>query len=287
MKKILIIGAYGQVGWELKRTLASLGQVISHDKDTFDLTSKEFIEKTIAEIKPDIVVNAAAYTAVDKAETDSQLCYLVNAEAPRNLAHAAKKIGALLIHYSTDYVFDGTSSKPYKESDQPNPKNVYAASKLEGDLAIVESGCHYIIFRTSWVYGSRGQNFLLTMLRLGKERDSLKVVDDQIGAPTWSRMIAECTAQVISKYQGQDGIYNLTSAGVTSWFGFAEEIFKMAEQKKGLKAPELFKIPSSEYPVPAKRPQFSLLCSEKLQKTFGIKMPDWKEALEMCFEEIK
>jgi dTDP-4-dehydrorhamnose reductase len=286
MKKILIIGSLGQVGWELCRTLAPLGQVIAHDRDTFDITCSAFVRNFLREIKPDVIVNAAAYTAVDKAEMDQATCHAINEEGPRVLAEMAKELDALMIHYSTDYVFDGTSTQPYKEHDQPNPQNVYAASKLAGDLAVTSSGCSHVVLRTSWVYGSRGQNFLLTMLRLAKERDTLKIVCDQIGAPTWSRMIAEVTAQVISKYNGQDGIYNLTSAGKTSWHGFAEAIFDLHSAKNGSKEVRLISIPSSEYPVPAKRPQNSLLCHEKLQKTFGIRLPDWKDALEMCLEEV-
>jgi dTDP-4-dehydrorhamnose reductase len=286
MKKILILGCYGQVGWELRRTLAPLGQIIAHDRDTFDLASPEFTRRMVQEIKPHVIVNAAAYTAVDKAEEDREACMAINARAPEVLAEEAKKLKSLLIHYSTDYVFDGSSPIAYKEHDKPGPLNIYAQSKLSGDQAILSSGCPHIILRTSWVYGSRGQNFLLTMLRLAIQKDTLRIVDDQIGAPTWSRLIAESTAQVISRYEGQDGIYNLTSAGKTSWFGFASAIFDLYSSKKGLKVPELISIPSSEYPVPAKRPQYSLLCHEKLQKTFNIRLPDWKEALQKCLEEL-
>lgn len=287
MKKILILGSYGQVGWELRRTLSPLGQIIAHDRNTFDLSSPEFTKNALHEIKPDVIVNAAAYTAVDKAETEKEACMAINARAPQVLAEEAKKLKALLIHYSTDYVFDGSSIHPYKEHDKPNPLNIYAKSKLEGDQAILSSGCPHVILRTSWVYGSRGQNFVLTMLKLAQQKDFLKIVDDQLGAPTWSRMIAEATAQVIARYQGQDGLYNLTSAGKTSWCGFAKSIFDLHSAKKGLKVPEVMSIPSSEYPVPAKRPQNSLLCHEKLQKTFNIRLPDWKDALQMCLEEIR
>lgn len=285
-KKILILGCHGQVGWELIRTLSPLGQIIAHDRDTFDLSSKDATYRMLHEIKPDIVVNAAAYTAVDKAETDSEACMTINGHAPKILAEEAKKLNALLIHYSTDYVFDGNSKHPYKENDQPNPLNVYARSKLIGDQAILSSGCPHVILRTSWVYGSRGQNFLLTMLKLAQQRDLLKIVDDQIGAPTWSRMIAESTAQVIARYQGQNGLYNLTSSGNTSWYGFAKSIFDLYSAKKNLKVPQLFSIPSSEYPVPAKRPKNSLLDNQKLFSEFGIALPDWREALSMCLEEL-
>ena len=286
MKKILILGCYGQVGWELCRTLAPLGQIFAHDRDTFDLSSPDFTRRTLQEMKPHVIVNAAAYTAVDKAETDEKACMTVNAHVPQILAEEAKKLKAVLVHYSTDYVFDGTSPHPYKEEDRPQPLNIYAKSKLAGDQAILSSGCSHVILRTSWVYGSRGQNFLLTMLKLAEQKETLKIVDDQFGAPTWSRLIAEATAQVLSRHQGQDGLYNLTSAGKTSWLGFAKAIFDLHSSKKGLKVPQLISIPSLEYPVPAKRPQNSLLCHEKLQKTFAIRLPDWKEALQMCLEEL-
>lgn len=286
MKKILILGGNGQVGWELRRTLAPLGQIIAQSRETFDLSSHNFISRMLQEIKPQIIVNAAAYTAVDKAETDEKICMSINAHAPQVLAEEAKKLKALLVHYSTDYVFDGHSTQPYKEDDRTQPLNVYAKSKLQGDLAILASGCPHIILRTSWVYGARGRNFLLTMLKLAEQKDTLKIVDDQMGAPTWSRLIAEATAQIIARYQGQDGLYNLTSAGKTSWYGFAQAIFELYSTKKGIKIPQLIKIPSSDYPVPAKRPQNSLLCPEKLQKTFAICLPDWKDALQMCLEEL-
>lgn len=285
MKKILIIGSKGQVGWELCRTLSPLGQVIAHDRGTIDLSSQD-LHTHLREIKPDIIVNAAAYTAVDKAESDQDACHSINARAPEILAEEAKKLRALLIHYSTDYVFDGTSKVPYKEDDRTNPQNVYAKTKLAGDQAILASGCSHVILRTSWVYGSRGHNFLLTMLKLAAQRDTLKIIDDQIGAPTWCRLIAESTSQVISRYQGQNGLYNLTSAGNTSWFGFAKAIFDLHSLKKGLKVPQLINIPTTEYPLPAKRPHNSLLSHEKLQKTFGIRLPDWRNALEMCLEEL-
>lgn len=286
MKKILILGSNGQVGWELQRTLSPLGQIVPHDRNSLDLASTNFYQ-TLREIKPHIIVNAAAYTAVDKAETEQELCASINAHAPQILAEEAKKLNALLIHYSTDYVYDGASQIPYKELDKTNPLNVYARTKLAGDEAILSSGCSHVILRTSWVYGSRGHNFLLTMLKLAQQRDVLKIIDDQIGAPTWCRLIAESTAQIVSRYQGQDGLYNLTSAGKTSWFGFAKAIFDLHSAKKGLKVPELVKIPTTEYPLPAKRPQNSLLCHEKLQKVFGIRMPDWQDALKMCLEEIR
>ncbi len=285
-KKILILGCRGQVGWELRRTLSPLGQILAHDRTSCDLSSPDLISRTLHEIKPHIIVNGAAYTAVDKAESDQEACMAINERAPRVLAEEAKKLKILLIHYSTDYVFDGTSKHPYKENDPPNPLNMYARSKLMGDQAILSSGCAHIILRTSWVYGSRGQNFLLTMLRLAQQRDILKIVDDQMGAPTWCRLIAESTAQIIARYQGQEGLYNLTSSGATSWFGFAKAIFDLYSSKTNLKIPQLISILSSEYPTPAKRPHNSLLCHEKIFSDFGIYLPDWKDALHMCLEEV-
>lgn len=286
MKKILILGSHGQVGWELCRTLAPLGQIIAHDRETFDLASPDFMRRALDEIKPQVIVNAAAYTAVDKAEMDQEACMFINARAPQVLAEAAKKLNALLIHYSTDYVFDGTAEKPYQEHERTSPLNIYAQSKLNGDLAILDSGCQHVILRTSWVYGSRGHNFLLTMLKLAQQKDLLRIVNDQKGAPTWSRMIAESTAQIIARYAGQDGVYNLTSQGSTTWHEFAQAIFDLYSIKKTIKTPQLIGIPSSEYPTPAKRPQNSLLCPEKLKKTFNIQMPHWKDALRMCIEEV-
>lgn len=284
-KKILIIGRHGQVGWELCRTLSPLGHLDAYDRVTFDLSSTSTIKRILQEVKPDVIVNAAAYTAVDRAETDHETCMAINARAPEVLAAEAKKLQALLIHYSTDYVFDGRSAHPYTEVDEPNPLNLYAKSKLIGDQAIVASQCPHIILRTSWVYGSRGHNFMLTMLKLAQQKDLLKIVDDQFGAPTWSRLIAESTAQIIHKYQGQNGIYNLTSQGKTSWFGFAQSIFDFCAEKNSIKIPQVIKIPSSEYPVPAKRPQNSLLCQDKLLTTFNIQLPDWKHALQLCLED--
>lgn len=285
MKKILVLGGQGQVGWELRRTLSPLGEVVAHSRQTCDVSSPEQIRFIVKEIKPHVIVNAAAYTAVDKAESDQESCLTVNAKAPEILAEEAKKMKALLVHYSTDYVFDGTSSVPYKEHDRTNPLNFYAKSKLLGDQAIMASNCPHLILRTSWVYGNRGHNFLLTMLKLGQQREMLKIVDDQMGAPTWCRMIAESTAQLISRYEGKDGLYHLTSTGKTSWFGFAQAIFEHYATKKNFKVPQLIKIPTCEYPLPAKRPHNSILCHEKLQKTFGVRLPDWKEALHMCLDD--
>lgn len=290
MKKILITGKDGQVGWELQRTLATLGKILSYDRRGLDLQNHDAIRKCIREIKPDLIVNAAAYTAVDKAETEKEVAHAVNAEAPGILAEEAKKCGALFIHYSTDYVFDGSANKPYQEMDLTSPLNVYGKTKLEGELAIQAVDGKHLILRTSWVYAARGKNFLLTMLRLGKERELLKIVSDQVGAPTSSRLIAEATSQMLSRVLSMNdqkdiwGIYHLTCAGQTSWFGFAEEIFKNLHENKN---PKLQEIASSEYPLPAIRPKYSVLSNKKLANVFHIAMPDWKQGLHLCMDPLE
>lgn len=294
MRKILITGKDGQVGWELQRTLAPLGKILAYDRSGLDLQNADAICQVIRRHKPDLIVNAAAYTAVDKAETDQKAAQAINAVAPGIMAEEAKKYGAILIHYSTDYVFDGFSEKPYREEDPVNPLNIYGKTKLEGELAIrALSGKHFIL-RTSWVYGTRGKNFLLTMLRLGKERDLLKIVDDQWGAPTWSRLIAGATAhmlgQVMNLHSQQKiwGTYHLTSAGKVSWYGFAEEIFNIYKQlnshQETLSVPKLEQVATSEYPLLAKRPMFSVLSNQKLVDTFKFMIPDWKEGLHLCMD---
>ncbi len=229
-KKIVLLGSTGQIGWELHRSLTTVGQVIPLNREAADLSKPEMVVQEIRKHKPHIIVNAAAYTAVDAAETESEKAMTINAKAPGMLAEEAKRLGALLVHYSTDYVFDGNNTSPYREEDPTNPLNSYGKSKLEGEKAIQAPAGKHLIFRTSWVYGMRGQNFLLTMLRLGKERDELKVVDDQIGAPTWCRHIAEATSQILAQKDLLDqkaltGIYHMTSSGSTSWHGFATAIF--------------------------------------------------------------
>ncbi len=286
--KILLTGKNGQVGWELQRTLAPLGEVVAVDRQALDLANPDSIRSVIREVKPDLIVNPAAYTAVDKAESEPELAMAVNGIAPGIMAEEANKLGAAMIHYSTDYVFDGSKTSPYTEEDTPNPLNVYGKTKLAGEQAIQAVGVPHLILRTSWVYGMRGRNFLLTILRLAKERDELKIVDDQIGAPTWSRMIAEATAQILAQSVSPlpryplpiaevSGVYNLTAAGSTSWRGFTQAIVENAHA-----GTRVTPIPTADYPLPAPRPLFSILSNDKLSRTFGMKLPPWEESLELC-----
>lgn len=289
MKRILIAGSNGQVGWELAKILSPAANVIALDRAGFDLDNPAMMQEAIASIRPDIIINAAAYTAVDKAESDEAAASKINAEAPGVIAEAANKIGAWVVHYSTDYVFDGSSTAPYVESDRVHPLNVYGKTKLEGEKAVREGAPDHLILRTSWVYGSRGKNFLLTMLRLGAEKECLRIVDDQIGAPTWSRSIADATAKLLLGRRGRDipsGVYHLTCGGSTTWHGFAEEIFLTASTLAAYPAPRLEPIPASGYPLPAARPKHSVLSNKKLKETFGVELPDWKEALHACMKEI-
>lgn len=290
MIKILITGKEGQVGWELQRALASLGKVYAFDRQSLDLQDEKEIRDVVKKVEPTVIVNAAAYTAVDKAEVEEDIAFAVNALGPKILAEEAKRLGASFIHYSTDYVFDGCASKPYLEEDIAHPLNAYGRTKLEGEKLIQEVGGKYLIFRTSWVYGQRGKNFLLTMLRLGKERDVLSIVDDQVGAPTWSYSIGQATRGVIAdcfdkdRWEEVSGLYHLTSTGMTSWYGFAREIFKIVSHRGAINVPVLNKIGTKDYPLPAKRPLFSVLSTDKFQRTFNIAMPDWKDALYCCLE---
>ena len=279
MKKILLIGGNGQVGRELKRTLAPLGELLVRQREALDLTQGDAIRATIRELRPQIVVNATAYTAVDQAEQEPALAGQINAEAPRIMAEEAARLDALLLHYSTDYVFDGSKDGPYLEDDAPNPLGVYGQTKLAGENAIRDSGCRHLIFRTSWVYGLHGKNFLRTMQRLGRERQELKVVADQIGAPTWSRMIAEASALAL-RGEAPAGVYHLTCGGSTSWHGFAAAILA-AQGWNG----RLLPIPASEYPLPAKRPANSRLDGGKLARLLALTMPDWAQTLALCLAD--
>jgi dTDP-4-dehydrorhamnose reductase len=285
--KILLTGSTGQVGYELERSLQGLGEVVAVDRSRMDLSDLDQVRAVIRTVKPQLIVNPAAYTAVDKAESEPALAHRINAEAPAVMAEEAKKLGAALVHYSTDYVFPGNQPGARVENDATGPINVYGASKLAGEQAIAASGVPHLIFRTSWVYGMRGKNFLLTMLRLGKERDELRVVNDQHGAPTWSRTIADTTALVLAQArQGGDawwdehsGIYHLSSQGETTWFEFTRAILEQA----GIEC-HLVPITAAEYPVPAKRPEFSVLSSQRLIDQF-CRLPDWQEALRLCMSQ--
>jgi dTDP-4-dehydrorhamnose reductase len=270
--RILLTGASGQVGWELRRTLAPLGEVRSFDRYGLDLADLPTLVATVRSLQPKIIVNAAAYTAVDKAEAERDMAFAVNATAPGVLAEEAKRIGALLVHYSTDYVFDGEKPAPYVEDDPTGPVNAYGASKLAGEQAVANSGCRHLILRTSWVYGPRGRNFYLTMLRLAKERPELRVVDDQVGAPTSSLAIARATAELLPK--GIEGLYHLTATGETSWCGFAREILRRA----GMVTP-VVPIRTEDYPTPARRPRNSRLDCARLVRVAGVELASWEEQL--------
>lgn len=270
--RILLTGATGQVGWELRKTLAPLGEVKAFDRFGLDLADTPVLVATVRALQPEVIVNAAAYTAVDKAEAERDRAFAVNATAPRVLAEEAKRIGALLVHYSTDYVFDGEKAAPYVEDDVPHPINAYGESKLAGEQAILKSGCRHLILRTSWVYGPRGKNFYLTILRLAKERTELRVVDDQVGAPTSSLAIARATATLLDKRA--QGLYHMSAAGETSWCGFARAILKGA----GIATP-VVAIRTEDYPTPAKRPRNSRLDCSRLRGEHGVALAPWEEML--------
>lgn len=286
---ILIIGKIGQVGWELRRTLAALGKVVAVDFPDIDLTSPDSITKWVRDTRPQVILNAAAYTAVDKAETDFDRCNRINGVAPGILAEEAKHASALLVHYSTDYVYDGSKTTAYTESDLPNPLGAYGRSKLAGDNAITQVDGNHMIFRLCWVYGARGQNFMLTMMRLAREREQLRIVRDQFGCPTWSRLIAETTTLALRQaLLAKDpaafkGLYHLAASGQTTWHGFADAIIRFMPAE-GKKCKSVEGITTAEYPLPAKRPAYSVLSCEKLKTTFGLQLPDWEESLRQVVE---
>ncbi len=289
--RVLILGAQGQLGIELQKAFTGAGEVVALGRERCDLANSESIRKAMAEVAPAIVLNAAAYTAVDRAESEPELAMRVNGEAPGVLAEEARSIDALLVHYSTDYVFDGSKQGPWVEDDPVNPLNEYGRTKLAGERRIAEAGGRYLIFRTSWVYSLHGNNFLKTMLRLGRERDQLRVVNDQIGAPTTAAALARATWAVIDgldsvSHSEASGIYHMTCSGETSWCGFAQEIFRQARDPQGRKWPEVVGIPDTEYPTPAKRPKNSVLCNSKLKTRFGVALPRWEDALGETLEEM-
>lgn len=283
--KILICGQQGQVSKELQLRLADTGDLIVLGRDRLDLTQPEQIRQQVRQIAPDLIINAAAHTAVDQAESEPELAFAINATGPGVLAEEAARLGAPLIHYSTDYVFDGSQPEPYNESDVPAPLSVYGKSKLAGEQAIADVQGQHLILRTSWVYSTHGRNFLLTMQRLLQEKPQLRVVADQVGAPTWAGTIAQSTLALIERWQsGQPGVwgtYHLTAGGHTSWFGFAQAI-GAALREQGKPCAELIPIPSSDYPTPAARPLNSRLDCSRLQREWGVSLPDWQTALHEC-----
>ena len=295
----MLTGANGQVGWELSRSLMPLGKVYALDRTLCDLSRPETIPAVVQEIKPDVIVNAAAYTAVDKAEEDELLATTINGTAVGVLAEEARRHRAAIVHFSTDYVFDGSKATSYSEEDQPNPISAYGRSKLAGEKAIKVIGGDFLIFRTAWVYSVRGHNFLKTILRLANERDKLTIVDDQHGSPTWSRNIADTTALVLAKWRvlyekendvSLSGIYNLTAAGNTSWFGFAETICREAVCRNLISVkvlPKIIPIPTTAYPLPASRPKNSCMDGQKLIRDFALEMPNWEEAVILCLNELQ
>jgi len=292
--RILVLGASGQIGWELCRSLACLGHVTAMGRCEADLAKADSIRNVMRNTVPTVVINAAAYTAVDQAETEPEIATAVNATAPGILAEEARRLGSLLIHYSTDYVFDGTKQSAYLETDDPNPLNVYGQTKLAGDLAIEGVGGTYLIFRTSWIYGPRGKNFLLTMLDLARKGSELRIVNDQIGAPTPSITVAQATAAVLARISGpaglslngRSGVYNLTTAGETSWYEFARAILGRAAAASAYTIPKLIPIPSREYKLPAKRPANSRLSGKKLADAFRLTLPHWEDALSLVMEAV-
>jgi dTDP-4-dehydrorhamnose reductase len=302
--RLLITGANGQVGWHLQRILAPLGEVLAIDVEEVDLTDLNAVGRKVREFAPDVVANAAAYTAVDKAESEAGLARAINVAAPARIAEECAARGALMIHYSTDYVYDGSKSGPYEESDATGPLSVYGQTKLEGDQAIVSSGCAHVILRTTWVYDIRGKNFLRTVLRLAREKEELRMVGDQFGAPTWARGLAESTAVILAKSlerramtgSWNSGLFHLTAAGQTSWAGFAQAILEDYEELLAwpaetgefggpLKAKRVVAINTEQYQTPARRPRNSVLSNAKVKAAFGVALPDWRAQLRLAMQD--
>lgn len=285
---VLLLGGTGQIGHELRVPLSAFGTVVSPDREVLDLLNPESIREVVREYAPDIVVNAAAYTAVDDAEAEREEAQALNARVPGVLAEISEEVGSWLVHYSTDYVFDGSNTVPYVETDSPNPINEYGRTKRAGEEVIQEVGGRYLILRTSWVYSDRRSNFLRTMLRLADDHDTLTVVDDQIGAPTWAGWIAQATTAMLHRLVGDEnardksGLYHLAASGQTSWYGFARAIFAQFERDDVAVEP----IPSEEYPTPADRPAYTVLDSSKARQTFGLTIPTWTEQLDALRERM-
>jgi len=298
--KILLLGKNGQVGWELQRSLAPLGELIALDRHSTDfcgdISQLDDLADTVRAVRPDVIVNAAAHTAVDKAESEPELARTLNALAPQVLAVEAAKLGAWLVHYSTDYVFDGSAETAWVETDATGPLSVYGSSKLQGEMAIAQHCPHHLIFRTSWVYAARGGNFAKTMLRLGQEREHLSVINDQHGAPTGADLIADVTAHAIRQViQTGDsaanlaGIYHLVASGSTTWFDYAKHVLAQAQQVQPaikIKAIEVAPVPTSAFPTPARRPHNSRLNTHKLQTTLGLTLPPWQTGVNRMLAEI-
>ncbi len=308
--RILLTGRNGQIGADLEGLLALFGEVIALDITELDLANMDAVRRAVREHRPGLIVNAAGYTAVDKAESEPGLAQTVNAEAPGVLAEEARKIGAGIVHYSTDYVFDGSKGAPYVESDPTNPTSLYGRTKQAGERKIQEAGVPYLIFRTSWIYATRGRNFLLTILRLASEREELRIVNDQVGAPTWSRMVAAGTVQILSRVlsperrlsrmQESSGVYHLTAAGQTSWYEFARAIVEECSAAAGLgpwfasatsgrpfAVKRILAISTSEYPTPARRPPYSVLSNARVAEVFGVRLPDWRTQLQLAIRDAK
>jgi len=297
--KILLLGKNGQVGWELQRSLAPLGELVALDRHSSDadggcgdLSQRDQLHETVLRLRPDVIVNAAAHTAVDKAESEPELARTINALAPGSLAQAAQAVGALLVHYSTDYVFDGSGNAPWTEGDATGPLSVYGQTKLEGEQQIAAACERHLIFRTSWVYAARGGNFAKTMLRLAKERERLSVIDDQHGAPTGAEVIADVTAHAIRQVLRQPkdaGTYHLAAAGETTWHGYARFVLDTARELRSdlpLVAHEVAPVPTSAFPTPARRPLNSRLDTSRLRQTFGVTLPPWQQGVRRMLTEI-
>jgi len=292
--RILLTGVHGQLGTDLLPLLQPLGEVVTASRAECDLSSVEAIRKLVAEIQPAVIVNPAAYTAVNDAETQSELAYAINATALGALAEEARKAGAMLVHYSTDYVFDGSKQGAYSESDEPSPLNVYGASKLAGERAIADAGGRFLVLRTSWVYGPNGNNFLRTIRRLAAEREELRIVDDQVGAPTGSTQLAQATARLVrqlsplAEQEFPSGLYHATAGGSVSWCGFAQAIVSgMTEAGEAVRVRQIVPIRSDEYPVAAKRPLNSVLANDKFESTFGFRLGSWQQGLAEASREIR
>jgi dTDP-4-dehydrorhamnose reductase len=288
--RILVTGKDGQVGWELQRTLSPLGEVIAYGRAQLDLANADQLRECVRAVQPQWIVNAAAYTAVDRAEQEESLALAINGQAPGVLAEEAQRLDAGMIHFSTDYVFAGDKASPYVETDPTSPLSAYGRSKLEGERRIEAVGGRHWTFRTSWVYAARGKNFLLTMLKLANQRPRLRVVADQIGAPTWSRMIAEGVALFVMRQTARadspSGIYHLTAGGQTSWHGFAEHIIRGGAERGLCPMVPVDAIATTDYPTPARRPANSVLGSGRLQQTLGLQLPHWQQSLSLCLDEL-